>query len=650
MSLTLFDRTQPPFTFGADMKRPFSLDAETETFMPPPSAKVQRTKPPAAKDLRLTPVLLPVTVFIAEQEIDQVLASQGFPIEFSVEILAAGIAQGCSSGAVREYLESYPRFQVEEGIKKPVKGCHPVLFYALERNCVDCVRLLLEHGCDAKAQDLYNVPALAFAIMRSKWTVVSPTEAVKTLLGYGAQPDAVPKDLWESYLEPPPATPPAGTKAKDDKLTMWCESHHRRILSETLNLSVRYYLHKASLLTTTKARGMQLAQAHDYVALLKVPYLVVGQTFACKFVVDHVTSHIGMNIRSPLVLTFAGLSGHGKTEMAKQMGALLKVPITVVDCAQMRSDVGLFGARSGYQDNHRGSQLNNFISKWDAESSVVFLDEFDKTDQEVRNSLLLLLDSGEYHDRRTNKAIDATKTIWILATNLGDHAITKFYKDRMEGATEPEKAKIPHKLLQNQLKALFRDRFGAPMAGRMKNVAPFYPFDFSEQAVVAHKFLSELVDQLRQPIDLSPTTKRYPAHVHLAIENDGKLCKHIAEESYITELGARSLTSGIDDIGRDFFTTFVDNEELVTDDMNEGPLMRYTVQLVPVAGSKDVSEVSVVREGFTDYYRGQGSESATPTEDEEMIDGGVDELGDMFGKMMGGKSAVKHEEGNEEVV
>ncbi|KAK4549484.1 hypothetical protein LTR36_006481 [Oleoguttula mirabilis] len=637
------------------MKRPFSLDAEAEAYKPPPFAKVQRTKPPAAKDLRLAPVFLPATTFIAEGEVDQILAAQGAPTDFSVETLAAGIAQGCSAGAVRGYLESYPGFQVEAGIKVLVNGCHPVLFYALERNCVDCVRLLLEHGCDAKVHDIYHVPALAFAIMRSKWMVVSPTEVVKTLLGFGAQPDVVPSDMWEDYLEPPPAIPTTEKDAKDGRialyaLTLWCESHHRRILAETLNLSVRYFLHKASLLTMTKARGMQLAQAHDYVALLKVPYLVVGQTFACRFVVDHVTSHIGMNIRSPLVLTFAGLSGHGKTEMAKQMGALLKVPITVVDCAQMRSDIGLFGSRSGYHGNHRGSQLNNFLTDMDGARSVVFLDEFDKTDQEVRNSLLLLLDSGEYHDRRTNKPIDATKTIWILATNLGDHAITKFYKDHMEGATETEKAKIPHKLLQNQLKALFRDRFSAAMAGRMKNVAPFYPFDANEQAVVAHKFLSELVDQLRQPIDLSPTTKRYPAHVHLAIKNDGKLCKHIADESYISELGARSLTTGIDDIRRDFYTTFVHNEELVTEEMNQGPLMRYTVQLVPVAGASDVSEVSVVRNGFTEHYRGQGDGSTAPVEDEVMVDGGVEELGDMFGNMMGGKGAVKREEKRDGVV
>lgn len=189
------------------------------------------------------------------------------------------------------------------------------------------------------------------------------------------------------------------------------------------------------------------------------------------------------------------------------------------------------------------------------------------------------------------------------------------------------------------------------MAGRMKNAAPFYPFDENEQAVVTHKFLMELVDQLRLPIDLSPATKRYPAHVHLAIKNDGKLCKHVAEKSYIKELGARSLTSGIDDIRRDFFTTFVDSEEMVTEEMNEGPLMKYTVHLVPVAGSREMVKVSVVKDGFKTYYRGQRSGIATPaTEDEEMVDSGVEGLNESFRKMLGGRRGqADTEDGDDDV-
>ena len=219
----------------------------------------------------------------------------------------------------------------------------------------------------------------------------------------------------------------------------------------------------------------------------------------------------------------------------------------------MRSDIGLFGARAGYVGNVKVSQLNNHLATCSSQRSVVFLDEFDKTEKEVHNSLLLVLDSGEYHDRRSNNPVDASKTIWIMATNLGDQEITELYHEYLKGATVEERDKADHRPLAAELKTLFARQFGPPMAGRMKNIAPFYPFDLDEQAVVVHKFLMELVEQVRKPIDLAVAVKRYPGHVHLAIRNDGKLCGHLAEEAYIQELGARSLTCAIDDIRRDFF-------------------------------------------------------------------------------------------------
>ncbi|KAF2766666.1 P-loop containing nucleoside triphosphate hydrolase protein, partial [Teratosphaeria nubilosa] len=501
--------------------------------------------------------------------------------------------------------------------------CHPVLFYAIERNDVEIVRILLEYGADAKQCDMWDVPPVAYAVMRSKWTVQDPTEVIKTLLGYGADPDAVHRDMWNDYMKQPTAeTTTASDGQGRHSASMWCKQRHRNILAETLSLSIRYYLAKASEMKPVQARGMQLAQAYDYAALFKVPYLIVGQTFACKFVVETVTSHIGMNIKRPLVMAFAGLSGHGKTELATKMGSLLGLTTTVVDCAQMGSDFGLFGPRQGYHGNDRGSQLNNHLAEFDGQKSVVFMDEFDKTNQEVRNSLLLVLDSGAYHDRRNNQRIDASKTIWIFATNLGDHAITNFYHEHMEGVTKAsELAMVPHKTLQNELKTLFRHAFGAPMAGRLKNVAPFYPFSPPEQAVIVRKFLSELADELRRDIDRSPATKRYPGHVHLNIQNDAKLCAHIAAESYLPDLGARALTSGIDDVRTAFFNSFTETDELMVEEMNKKGLMKYTVRLVPVTGGgHEDREVAVVKDGELDYYRGQGSK-AVEYEDEAAGDG-----------------------------
>ena len=68
-----------------------------------------------------------------------------------------------------------------------------------------------------------------------------------------------------------------------------------------------------------------------------------------------------MESKDPLVIAFAGPSGHGKTRMARHMGDLLSVDMTAIDCAQMENDVGLFRSTAGYHRSEEGSQLNIFL-------------------------------------------------------------------------------------------------------------------------------------------------------------------------------------------------------------------------------------------------------------------------------------------------
>ncbi|CAD0090372.1 unnamed protein product [Aureobasidium mustum] len=99
--------------------------------------------------------------------------------------------------------------------------------------------------------------------------------------------------------------------------------------------------------------------------------------------------------KRPLVLAFAGLSGHGKTELATSLGYLLGTDMCNVDMSKTRSVTGLFGAAAPYQNHDKVSPLNNYLASHTGERCVVFLDEFDKTTQEVRESLLTILDSGK---------------------------------------------------------------------------------------------------------------------------------------------------------------------------------------------------------------------------------------------------------------
>ena len=110
--------------------------------------------------------------------------------------------------------------------------------------------------------------------------------------------------------------------------------------------------------------------------------------------IDAVFSEIASPTSKPLVLAFAGPSGHGKTELATQMGHSLNVLWIDIDCAQTSTEFGLLGSTSGYASNAEGSQLNNFLAAQANKRCVVFLDEFDKTKDKVREALLKVTDTG----------------------------------------------------------------------------------------------------------------------------------------------------------------------------------------------------------------------------------------------------------------
>lgn len=161
--------------------------------------------------------------------------------------------------------------------------------------------------------------------------------------------------------------------------------------------------------------------------LFEMPYFVVGQTTATDIVCSAILGHLGVKSSHPLVMAFAGPPGHGKTELALRMGELLSANILVIDCIEMRYETDLFGPKHPYHGSEVGSPLNNHLANEGGKRSVVFLDEFDKSTEEVRQSLLILFDQGIYRDRRDfTKQYDCSNTIWIVATNLGDVVIQAF--------------------------------------------------------------------------------------------------------------------------------------------------------------------------------------------------------------------------------
>lgn len=321
-------------------------------------------------------------------------------LPFSTDTLAWALQHSFPFEAIKKYILSYPIEAVRSRLNVNIDTDNislPVLFFAVERNCAKIVRFLLELGARPNACTLPRyVPVLGFAVLHAENDTLNTTDVITTLLGLGASPLDIPKDMWVDYLKAPQAVSSAYNTAEIDPTAPWCIPEFRAALARTLNLTQRYFLAKTATLKRCTERAKQVAAAHKVTALLEAPYHLIGQAPATNMVLSRVFGHIALCSDTPLVLLYAGPSGHGKTELARQMGTLMSVDTLVVDCTEMRYETDMFGPKHPYAGSAEGSPLNNYLAQQSGVRSIVFLDEFEKTTDNVRRALLLAFDSGKF--------------------------------------------------------------------------------------------------------------------------------------------------------------------------------------------------------------------------------------------------------------
>ncbi|MYW68219.1 AAA domain-containing protein [Streptomyces sp. SID8379] len=166
----------------------------------------------------------------------------------------------------------------------------------------------------------------------------------------------------------------------------------------------------------------------DYEAALGTR--VVGQEAAVKVVSEQlrrIKAGLADAGSGPAaVLLFAGLTGVGKTELAKAVAGLYSASkrlqtYSMGNFTEPHSVAGLIGSPVGYHGHDRGGRL---INELNADPYCVFLlDEVEKAHPEVLRPFLNLFDEGWITDQRGVKA-HADRAIFILTTNAGHEMIS----------------------------------------------------------------------------------------------------------------------------------------------------------------------------------------------------------------------------------
>jgi ATP-dependent Clp protease ATP-binding subunit ClpA len=181
---------------------------------------------------------------------------------------------------------------------------------------------------------------------------------------------------------------------------------------------------------------------------------------------------------------FAGPTGVGKTELAKQLAKQLGIHFLRFDMSEYQekhSISRLIGAPPGYVGFDQGGLLTDSVNQ--NPHSVVLLDEIEKAHPDLFSLLLQVMDYGKLTDHN-GKSIDFRSVILIMTTNAGAAEASSNAIGFTGG--------INNAASDDAIKRLFTPEF----RNRLDAIMPFNPLSSEVMSGIVEKFIREISTQL----------------------------------------------------------------------------------------------------------------------------------------------------------
>ncbi|WP_417523044.1 ATP-dependent Clp protease ATP-binding subunit ClpA [Marinovum sp.] len=244
---------------------------------------------------------------------------------------------------------------------------------------------------------------------------------------------------------------------------------------------------------------------------------------------------------------FAGPTGVGKTEVAKQLADTLGVELLRFDMSEYMEKHAvsrLIGAPPGYVGFDQGGQLTDGVDQHP--HCVLLLDEMEKAHPDVYNILLQVMDHGTLTDHN-GRTVDFRNVILIMTSNAGAQEQAKaaigFGRDRREGEDT----------------AAIERTFTPEFRNRLDAVISFKPLPKSVIAQVVEKFVLQLEAQLMDR--------------NVTIELTKPAAEWLGDKGYDDKMGARPLARVIQEHIKKPLA-----EELLFGKLAKGGVVKVTVK------------------------------------------------------------------------
>ena len=265
---------------------------------------------------------------------------------------------------------------------------------------------------------------------------------------------------------------------------------------------------------------------------------------------------------------FLGMTGVGKTELAKALAAELfndESALTRIDMSEYQEAHAvsrLVGAPPGYVGYDEGGQLTEAVRR--KPYSVILLDEIEKANPDIFNTLLQVLDEGRLTDNKGRLA-DFKNSILIMTSNLGSEAIQASFE---ENAAFNEAEKVAKERVMQALKMQVRPEF----LNRIDDILLFSPLTKNEIQQIVDLQIKQLAQRFEVQglhLEARPEAVKLLAEWSFDPIFGGRPVKRILQEKVLNPLSKALLKE--DKNNTPFILITTDNQQQLQFEFDKNP-------------------------------------------------------------------------------